>query len=46
MSELTGDVERRWQHFSIAKVYRLADVREAYRDLAQRHTRAKIVLVP
>ena len=30
----------------IAKVYRLADVREAYRDLARRHTRGKIVLVP
>jgi NADPH:quinone reductase-like Zn-dependent oxidoreductase len=30
----------------IAKVYRLADVREAYRELEQRHTRGKIVLEP
>ena len=30
----------------IAKVYPLADVREAYLDLARRHTRGKIVLVP
>jgi hypothetical protein len=26
--------------------YRVADVREAYEDLARRHTRGKIVLVP
>jgi NADPH:quinone reductase-like Zn-dependent oxidoreductase len=30
----------------IAKVYPLADVQEAYRDLEQRHTRGKIVLEP
>jgi NADPH:quinone reductase-like Zn-dependent oxidoreductase len=30
----------------IARVYPLADVREAYRDLEQRHTRGKIVLEP
>lgn len=30
----------------IAKVYALADVREAYRELEQRHTRGKIVLRP
>lgn len=30
----------------IAKTYPLAQVREAYRDLEQRHTRGKIVLVP
>jgi NADPH:quinone reductase-like Zn-dependent oxidoreductase len=30
----------------IAHVYQLADVREAYRELEQRHTRGKIVLVP
>jgi NADPH:quinone reductase-like Zn-dependent oxidoreductase len=30
----------------IAKVYPLAEVREAYRDLEQRHTRGKIVLEP
>jgi NADPH:quinone reductase-like Zn-dependent oxidoreductase len=30
----------------IAKVYPLAEVREAYRDLEQRHTQGKIVLEP
>jgi NADPH:quinone reductase-like Zn-dependent oxidoreductase len=30
----------------IAKVYPLADVRDAYRELEQRHTRGKIVLEP
>lgn len=30
----------------IARVYPLAEVREAYRDLEQRHTRGKIVLRP
>ena len=30
----------------IAKVYPLAAVRDAYRELEQRHTRGKIVLVP
>jgi NADPH:quinone reductase-like Zn-dependent oxidoreductase len=30
----------------IAKVYHLADVREAYQDLSRRRTRGKIVLVP
>jgi NADPH:quinone reductase-like Zn-dependent oxidoreductase len=30
----------------IAKVYPLGDVREAYRELEQRHTRGKIVLQP
>ena len=30
----------------IAKVYHLADVREAYQDLARRHIRGKIVLIP
>ena len=30
----------------IAKVYRLADVQEAYRELERRHTLGKIVLVP
>ena len=30
----------------IAKVYHLADIREAYQDLARRRTRGKIVLVP
>jgi NADPH:quinone reductase-like Zn-dependent oxidoreductase len=30
----------------IAKVYPLAEVREAYRELERRHTRGKIVLRP
>ncbi len=30
----------------IARVYPLTEVREAYRELEQRHTRGKIVLVP
>ena len=30
----------------IAKTYPLAEVREAYRDLEQRHTLGKIVLIP
>jgi NADPH:quinone reductase-like Zn-dependent oxidoreductase len=30
----------------IAKVYPLAQVRDAYRELEQRHTRGKIVLEP
>ncbi|MDQ2888644.1 MAG: zinc-binding dehydrogenase [Chloroflexota bacterium] len=30
----------------LARVYPLAAVREAYRDLEQRHTLGKIVLVP
>ena len=30
----------------IAKVYHLAEIREAYQDLARRRTRGKIVLVP
>src|SRR6204780_3968809 len=30
----------------IAKVYPLAEVRDAYRELEQRHTHGKIVLVP
>ncbi|WP_096357215.1 zinc-binding dehydrogenase [Mucilaginibacter gotjawali] len=30
----------------MAKTYPLAQVREAYRDLEQRHTRGKIVLIP
>jgi NADPH:quinone reductase-like Zn-dependent oxidoreductase len=37
----TGRIE-----IPIAKVYRLADVQNAYRDLERRHTLGKIVLVP
>ena len=35
-----------WDHTVVSEVYHLADVREAYQDLARRHTRGKIVLVP
>jgi len=30
----------------VAKTYPLAQVREAFRDLMQRHTRGKVVLIP
>jgi NADPH:quinone reductase-like Zn-dependent oxidoreductase len=46
LAELAGLIEAGCLEIPIAKVYRLADVREAYQDLARRHTRGKIVLVP
>jgi NADPH:quinone reductase-like Zn-dependent oxidoreductase len=46
LAELAGLVDSGRLEIPIAKVYRLDDVREAYRDLAHRHTRGKIVLVP
>jgi len=46
LGELAGMIDAGRLEIPIAKVYRLADVREAYHDLAQRHTRGKIVLVP
>jgi NADPH:quinone reductase-like Zn-dependent oxidoreductase len=46
LAELAGLIDAGRLEIPIAKTYRLADVREAYRDLAQRHTRGKIVLVP
>jgi NADPH:quinone reductase-like Zn-dependent oxidoreductase len=46
LAELAGLVAAGRVEIPIAKVYRLADVRDAYRDLEQRHTRGKIVLQP
>ena len=46
LAELAGLIDAGRLEIPIAKVYRLADARDAYRDLARRHTRGKIVLVP
>jgi NADPH:quinone reductase-like Zn-dependent oxidoreductase len=46
LGELAGLIAAGRLEIPIAKVYRLADVREAYRELEQRHTRGKIVLEP
>ena len=44
--ELVGLIAEGRLEVPIAKVYPLTEVREAYRDLAQRHTLGKIVLEP
>ncbi len=46
LAELAGLIDTGRLEIPIAKVYPLDDVREAYRDLARRHTHGKIVLVP
>jgi NADPH:quinone reductase-like Zn-dependent oxidoreductase len=46
LGQLAGLVAARRLEIPIAKVYPLADVREAYQELEQRHTRGKIVLEP
>jgi NADPH:quinone reductase-like Zn-dependent oxidoreductase len=46
LAQLAGLMAAGRLEIPIAKVYPLADVREAYRDLEQRHTRGKIVLKP
>jgi len=46
LKELSGFVETGRLEIPIAKVYPLADVRQAYSDLARGHTHGKIVLVP
>lgn len=46
LAELTGLLAAGRLEIPIAKVYPLAEVRDAYRDLEQRHTRGKIVLEP
>ena len=46
LGKLADLIETGRLEIPIAKVYPLADVREAYRDLAHRHTHGKIVLVP
>jgi NADPH:quinone reductase-like Zn-dependent oxidoreductase len=46
LANLAELIETRRLEIPIAKVYRLADVQEAYRELERRHTLGKIVLVP
>ena len=46
LSELAEMIATGRLEIPIAKVYHLADVREAYRELEQHHTHGKIVLVP
>jgi NADPH:quinone reductase-like Zn-dependent oxidoreductase len=46
LAELAGLVAAGQLEIPIAATYRLADVRAAFEDLAQGHTRGKIVLLP
>jgi NADPH:quinone reductase-like Zn-dependent oxidoreductase len=46
LAELAGLIAAGRLEIPIAKVYPLSDVRDAYRDLEQRHTHGKIVLEP
>jgi NADPH:quinone reductase-like Zn-dependent oxidoreductase len=46
LGQLAGLLAAGRLEIPIAKVYPLAEVRDAYRELEQRHTRGKIVLVP
>jgi NADPH:quinone reductase-like Zn-dependent oxidoreductase len=46
LAQLAGLVAAGRLEIPIAKVYALAEVRDAYRELEQRHTRGKIVLEP
>jgi NADPH:quinone reductase-like Zn-dependent oxidoreductase len=46
LAQLAGLLSAGRLEIPIAKVYPLADVREAYRELEERHTRGKIVLEP
>jgi len=46
IAELAGLIAKGALEVPIAKVYPLAEVRDAYRELEQRHTRGKIVLRP
>ncbi|GCE30926.1 NADPH:quinone reductase [Dictyobacter alpinus] len=46
LAELAQLIDQGDLEFPIARVYPLADVREAYRELEQHHTHGKIVLVP
>ncbi len=46
LAELANLIDTGRLEIPIAKVYHLADVREAYQDLARRHSRGTIVLVP
>jgi NADPH:quinone reductase-like Zn-dependent oxidoreductase len=46
LAELAGLIDKGLLEIPIAKVYPLAEVQDAYRELAQSHTRGKIVLRP
>ena len=46
LAQLAGLIAAGRLEIPIAKVYPLAQVREAYRELEERHTRGKIVLEP
>ena len=46
LGQLAGLIAAGRLEIPIAKVYPLSEVRHAYRDLEQRHTRGKIVLEP
>ena len=46
LAELAGLLAAGRLEIPIARVYPLAEVRDAYRELEQRHTRGKIVLEP
>jgi NADPH:quinone reductase-like Zn-dependent oxidoreductase len=46
LAELAGLVDSGRLEMPIARTYPLAEVREAYRELEQRHTLGKIVLLP
>lgn len=46
LGQLAGLIAAGRLEIPIAKVYPLAQVREAYRELDERHTRGKIVLEP
>jgi NADPH:quinone reductase-like Zn-dependent oxidoreductase len=46
LAQLAGLLAGGRLEIPIAKVYPLAEVRDAYRELEQRHTRGKIVLAP
>jgi NADPH:quinone reductase-like Zn-dependent oxidoreductase len=46
LDELAGLIAQGRLEIPIARTYPLTEVREAYRDLEQRHTLGKIVLVP
>jgi NADPH:quinone reductase-like Zn-dependent oxidoreductase len=46
LAELAGLIADGRLEVPIAKVYPLAEVRDAYRELERRHTRGKIVLTP
>jgi NADPH:quinone reductase-like Zn-dependent oxidoreductase len=46
LAQLAGQLAAGRLEIPIARVYPLAEVRDAYRELEQRHTRGKIVLEP